>query len=94
MRSRTNSIVALDPTVSADECASVRDRCDGMPFYIEQVVERAAVASDDNTPPVPDPLYEPLFARLLAIPNVVPVVEAAAVIGRHVDGACCWRCRR
>ena len=33
----------------------------------------------------PDPLYEPLFARLLASPNVVPVVEAAAVIGRHVD---------
>ena len=36
-------------------------------------------------PTVPDPLYEPLFARLLASPNVVPVVEAAAVIGRHVE---------
>ena len=34
---------------------------------------------------MPDPLYEPLFARLLAYPNVVPVVEAAAVIGRHVE---------
>src|SRR4029077_13198323 len=31
-------IVALDPPVTADERLSVRGRCDGMPFYIEQVV--------------------------------------------------------
>ena len=34
---------------------------------------------------VPEALYEPLFARLRASANAVPVVEAAAVIGRHVD---------
>ena len=34
---------------------------------------------------VPEALYEPLFARLRASANVVPVVEAAAVIGRQVD---------
>ena len=34
---------------------------------------------------MPEALYEPLFARLRASANVVPVVEAAAVIGRHVD---------
>jgi class 3 adenylate cyclase/tetratricopeptide (TPR) repeat protein len=79
-------IVALDPTVTADECASVRGRCDGMPFYIEQVVSGLRQPGTENTPTVPDPLYEPLFARLLASPNVVPVVEAAAVIGRHVEG--------
>jgi tetratricopeptide (TPR) repeat protein len=78
-------IVALDPTVTADECVSVRARCDGMPFYIEQVVSGLHLAETENTPTVPDPLYEPLFARLLASPNVVPVVEAAAVIGRHVE---------
>jgi tetratricopeptide (TPR) repeat protein len=78
-------IVALDPTVTADECVSVRGRCDGMPFYIEQVVGGLRMSGAENTPPVPDPLYEPLFARLLAYPNVVPVVEAAAVIGRHVE---------
>ena len=78
-------IVALDPTVTADECVSVRARCDGMPFYIEQVVGGLHQSESENTPTVPDPLYEPLFARLLASPNVVPVVEAAAVIGRYVE---------
>src|SRR4029079_7691408 len=34
---------------------------------------------------VPEALYEPLFARLRASAKVVPVVEAAAIIGRHVD---------
>ncbi|TFV57071.1 cyclase [Mycobacterium sp. PS03-16] len=77
---------ALDPTVTADECAAVRARCDGVPFYVEQVVSGLGQTSqDENRPPVPDPLYEPLFARLLTRPNVVPVVEAASVIGRHVD---------
>ncbi len=79
-------ILALDPTVTPDECAAVRDRCDGVPFYIEQVVSGLGqTGPDDNRPSVPDPLYEPLFARLLARPNVVPVVEAAAIIGRQVD---------
>ena len=79
-------VLALDPTVTADECAAVRERCDGVPFYIEQVVSGLGqTGPDENRPSVPDPLYEPLFARLLARPNVVPVVEAAAVIGRQVD---------
>ena len=34
---------------------------------------------------MPEALYEPLFGRLRASPNVVPVLEAAAVIGRVVD---------
>ena len=34
---------------------------------------------------MPDVLYELLFARLRASADVVPVVEAAGVIGRHVD---------
>ena len=78
-------VVALDPTVTDDERDSVRGRCDGMPFYIEQVVSGLRTSGTENTPTVPDPLYEPLFARLLAYPNVVPVVEAAAVIGRYVE---------
>ncbi len=79
-------VLALDPTVSVDEREAVRQRCDGIPFYIEQVVSGLGqTAPDDNRPSVPDPLYEPLFARLLARPNVVPVIEAAAVIGRQVE---------
>ncbi|MDT5137869.1 MAG: hypothetical protein QOD58_2131 [Mycobacterium sp.] len=34
---------------------------------------------------MPDGLYEPLLARLRASANVVPVVEAAALIGRQLD---------
>jgi class 3 adenylate cyclase/tetratricopeptide (TPR) repeat protein len=79
-------VVALDPTVSDEERAAVRRRCDGVPFYIEQVVAGLRMAASDDTQ-VPDALYEPLFARLRAGTNAVPVVEAAAVIGRHIDRA-------
>lgn len=79
-------IQALDPSVTAEERASVRRRCDGVPFYVEQVVAGLGTSAPPRErPTVPDPLYEPLFARLLTTPNVVPVVEAAAVIGRQVD---------
>ena len=77
---QTDALISvLDPALSADERALVVDRCDGVPFYIEQVV--AGVAETG----VPEALYEPLFARLRASANVVPVLEAAAVIGRQVD---------
>ena len=72
-------ITALNPGLSADDRAAVAERCDGVPFYIEQVVNGISETG------VPEALYEPLFARLRASANVVPVVEAAAVIGRHVD---------
>jgi class 3 adenylate cyclase len=72
-------ITALDPDLKADERAAVTARCDGVPFYIEQVVNGVGQTG------VPETLYEPLFARLRARPQVVPVVEAAAVIGRQLD---------
>ena len=50
-----------------------------MPFYIEQVVAGLTETG------VPETLYEPLFARLRARPEMMPVLQAAAVIGRHVD---------
>ena len=72
-------ITALNPTATADERAAVVDRCDGVPFYIEQVVAGLTETG------VPEALYEPLFARLRATANVVPVLEAAAAIGRQMD---------
>ena len=72
-------ITALNPDFSAGDRAAVAGRCDGVPFYIEQVV---AGLSETG---VPEALYEPLFARLRASAHVVPVVEAAAVIGRQMD---------
>src|SRR5258705_2164733 len=72
-------ITALDPNLNADKRATLAQRCDGVPFYIEEVVNGVGQSG------VPETLYEPLFARLRASPKVVPVVEAAAVIGRHID---------
>ena len=72
-------IVALDPGLSAHDRAAVAVRCDGVPFYIEQVVGGLTETG------VPEALYEPLLARLRASANVVPVVVAAALIGRHLD---------
>jgi class 3 adenylate cyclase len=72
-------IAALDPNLSAQARAAVADRCDGVPFYVEQVVGGLTQTG------VPEGLYEPLLARLRASTNVVPVVEAAALIGRQLD---------
>lgn len=69
----------LDPAASAAQKAAIRQRCDGIPFYIEQVVAGLTETG------VPETLYEPLLARLRASANAIPVVEAAAVIGRHID---------
>jgi class 3 adenylate cyclase/tetratricopeptide (TPR) repeat protein len=77
---QTDALIgALNPGLTADDRAAVAARCDGVPFYIEQVVNGVSQTG------VPDTLYEPLFARLRATPKVVPVVEAAAVIGRQID---------
>jgi class 3 adenylate cyclase/tetratricopeptide (TPR) repeat protein len=80
-------IVALDATVTEQQRVQIRNRCDGVPFYIEQVVAGLAVEPPDpgNVAPVPEMLYEPLRARLRGSPAVVRVAEAAAVIGRHGD---------
>ena len=72
-------INALNPDLSARDRVTVARRCDGVPFYVEQVVAGLSEAG------VPEALYEPLFARLGAKANAVPVVEAAAVIGRQID---------
>ncbi|OBK18905.1 adenylate/guanylate cyclase domain-containing protein [Mycobacterium asiaticum] len=72
-------ITALNPALTPQEQATIRSRCDGLPFYIEQVVAGITEVG------VPEALYEPLFARLRASAKVVPVVEAAAVIGRYID---------
>lgn len=76
-------IEALDPAVTDAQKAAVCSRCDGIPFYIEHVVAGLDAAAYDEQ--VPEALYEPLFARLHTRPDVVPVVEAAAVIGRSGD---------
>ena len=76
-------INALDPTLTDAQQAAVRSRCDGVPFYIENVVAGLDVAGQERQ--VPEALYEPLFARLHTRADVVPVVEAAAVIGRSGD---------
>ncbi|MGA5545605.1 ATP-binding protein [Mycobacterium sp. NPDC051198] len=76
-------IEALDPVVTDAQKAAVCSRCDGIPFYIEHVVAGLDTVGHDGH--VPEALYEQLFARLHTRPDVVPVVEAAAVIGRSGD---------
>jgi tetratricopeptide (TPR) repeat protein len=77
-------IVALDPTMNAAQRVAVRERCDGIPFHIEQVVV-GLERSSGGQPAVPEALYEPLIARLNASAKAMPVAKAAAVIGRYVD---------
>ena len=77
-------IKALDPTVTDAQRIAVRNRSDGVPFYIEHVLGELSAAGPESR--VPEALYEPLFATLdHANTDVVPVVEAAAVIGRAGD---------
>jgi class 3 adenylate cyclase/tetratricopeptide (TPR) repeat protein len=77
-------INALDPSVTDAQRAAIRGRCDGVPFYIEHVVGELDAAGSESG--VPEALYEPLFAGLHhPHADVVPVAEAAAVIGRAGD---------
>ena len=86
-------ILALDPELPAREQAAVRDRCDGVPLYIEEVVTglRHAPTDESGEPRVPEKLYDSLFARLRTSKNTVPVAAAAATVGREVDrGLLLW----
>ncbi|WP_231983641.1 adenylate/guanylate cyclase domain-containing protein [Mycobacterium sp. E2733] len=88
-------VSALNPRLSPKQRSQIRARCDGIPFYIEQLVRGFSDQPDGERTGIPDALYEPLFARLRASPNAVPVVEAAAVIGRQFDrGLLCSVCQR
>lgn len=76
---------ALGPGMTAEQQAAVRARCDGIPFYIEQITAELRAAGEPGEAGVPEALYEPLFARLRASAHAVPVVRAAAIIGRQGD---------
>ena len=76
---------ALGPGLTAKQRAAVRARCDGIPFYIEQITAELRAAREPGEARVPETLYEPLFARLRASAHAVPVVRAAAIIGRQGD---------
>lgn len=78
-------IDALHPDVSDAQRAAIRTRCDGVPFYLEHVTAELKVGGPDSR--VPEALYEPLLARLPLHAGSLPVLEAAAVIGRSGDRA-------
>lgn len=80
-------ITALHPGVRADEQRAIRQRCVGIPLYIEEVVAKLKEQPSDasNSHGVPDTLYEALFARLGSSPSAVRVVEAAAIIGGRIE---------
>jgi class 3 adenylate cyclase/predicted ATPase len=80
-------ITALHPGVRADEQHAIRERCVGLPLYIEEVVAKLKQQPYDasNSRGVPDTLYEALFARLRPSQSAVRVVEAAAIIGSRIE---------
>ena len=71
---------------TAQRHAMVR-RCDGIPLYLEEVVH--SISSPAATLPTAIGCrmlsMNRCWARLLPGPHVVPVGEAAAVVGRYVD---------
>lgn len=80
-------IGALDPDMTATRRRAVQRRCDGIPLYIEEVVAKlkSAQTNPSEAAPVPDSLYEALFARLRSSTEAFRVIEAAATIGSHID---------
>lgn len=80
-------IVALKPDLAVGAREMVRRRCDGIPLYIEELVDKLDRQPVDSSRSieVPDSLYEALFARLRSSDRAALVVEAAAFIGRNVD---------
>ncbi len=80
-------ILALAPDLTAEVRRSVRARCDGVPLYVEEIVTGLGhrPVSGQHNGHVPDALYESLLSRLRATRNTVPVVAAAATIGREFE---------
>jgi class 3 adenylate cyclase len=80
-------ITTLHPPVTPEGMAAVRQRSDGIPLYIEELVTKLKSEAADGPAAgaVPDTLYEALFARLQAGSGSGRVVEAAALIGSRVE---------
>ncbi len=86
-------IEAIDPDgVTTAQRDELIERSDGVPLYVEELVQGAFTASfsqphdrEQGDLTVPEVLYEPLLARLYATEGAVMVAEAAAAIGREVD---------
>ncbi|KAA0075642.1 adenylate/guanylate cyclase domain-containing protein [Mycolicibacterium sp. P9-64] len=80
-------VLALHPAMTPDARSAVQKRCDGIPLYIEEVVAKLREQPSDagESSMVPDTLYETLFARLRSGPDMLRVVEAAALIGSRFD---------
>jgi class 3 adenylate cyclase len=69
---------ALAPTTPESVRLAARERGDGVPLYIEQIL-----AEPDTG--VPDRLYDALLAQIDVSGRALLVLQAAAVIGRRVD---------
>jgi class 3 adenylate cyclase len=80
-------ILALHPEMKPDARKAVRERCDGIPLYIDEVVAKLKEQPSDaaDSAQVPDTLYEALFARLQSSTDALLFVEAAALIGSRFD---------
>ncbi len=80
-------IHSLHPGMAREAQQAIRQRCDGIPLYIEEVVAKLKEQPSDaaHSPQVPETLYETLYARLRSSTNALLVVEAAALIGSRVD---------
>lgn len=79
-------IAALHPDISASGLDAVTDRCAGIPLYIEEVVAKLKETDPaTGSTPVPETLYEALFARLRSSEKGIQLAQAAATIGRRFD---------
>lgn len=80
-------IVDLFPQMTPTSRKAVRERCDGIPLYIEEVVAKlkGQASNSVESAEVPDTLYETLVARLRSSRTSLLAVEAAALIGSHFD---------
>ncbi len=73
----------LCPDATIAQRVAVRHRCDGVPFHIEHLA--GMLRADNKHAGVPEALYDPLFTQLNTRSAALPVLEAAAIIGRSGD---------
>ncbi|MBD5606071.1 MAG: AAA family ATPase, partial [Candidatus Eremiobacteraeota bacterium] len=72
-----------DRQLGADTIATIVERADGIPLYLEELVASVLAAGSAENLSIPETLHDSLMARLDRLSDVREIAQLAAVLGRE-----------